>query len=210
MRKLLKILIVFCMAGLFTFPSYAEADSECSFHDGKNTWKMIDITDQSNISQVAKESQINLQISYTMKPRLFCDSEGVVYAEFPEGYEAQTQAYWDRISTIQGDVEFLKQWVLDNTQYNHNWEQDHMWDTYDALFSGQAICTGYSKLFRDLCKANGIACKVVVGWTSTGEYHAWNEMGDGAWVDLTYAETDPAYKLLTESQRASRIVENIF
>lgn len=55
-----------------------------------------------------------------------------------------------------------------------------------ALLEGQAVCSGYTRAFRDVCEAAGVPCVVVV---SDDEAHAWNQINvNGAWynVDVTW------------------------
>ena len=77
-----------------------------------------------------------------------------------------------------------------------------------------AICGGYAELFQILCKATGVECKIVVGYSkadekSIGTYqradHAWNVVkiqGDWKLVDVTwgsgYVEKDTFYQAFNE------------
>ncbi len=84
------------------------------------------------------------------------------------------------------------------------WEKCYMSYATSVLRSKKGICEGYSRLFYELCRLNGIHCKMVVGNASSNKMkidlermiknfptnHAWNEVQiDGKWyyADLTWA-----------------------
>lgn len=60
----------------------------------------------------------------------------------------------------------------------------------NTLATKKGICYDYASLFATMCRSQGIACKIVKGYSSSGVYHAWNEvLINGKWntVDITYA-----------------------
>lgn len=64
---------------------------------------------------------------------------------------------------------------------------------YGCLVEGKANCEGYAKAFRLLASEAGIRCAVVIGVTSEGENHAWDQVeigGDWYEVDATWDDTD--------------------
>nr|XP_034962817.1 kyphoscoliosis peptidase-like isoform X2 [Zootoca vivipara] len=57
----------------------------------------------------------------------------------------------------------------------------------DVLRSGKAICSGYARLFEEMCRVAGIQCKYLAGGCKSDDFkgksrHAWNAVYlDGKW-----------------------------
>lgn len=59
-----------------------------------------------------------------------------------------------------------------------------------GIITGKVICGGYSTIIRNLLSCVGIECRTILGITSSGEKHAWNQIKIGdTWynVDVTQA-----------------------
>lgn len=75
---------------------------------------------------------------------------------------------------------------MTNTNQNY-WKENPNPFTSKCIIEGQAVCAGYAELFQDMCKAIGLECYYITGYTTQGGkepvYHAWN----GVTIDgLTY------------------------
>lgn len=63
---------------------------------------------------------------------------------------------------------------------------------YGALVDGRTICNGYARLYKGLCDAVNLPCRVVFG-AKDGVPHSWNVVpagGDVRFVDCTYMDMD--------------------
>lgn len=102
---------------------------------------------------------------------------------------------------IEYDYEYLETGVHANDQN----------DTKSILFgeNKMAVCEGYSKVFKDLCKRAGIKCEYVVGnsrqgfsdISKVGNYHAWNVvwLSDEPYLfDVTWADGGNEEWLMTD------------
>jgi Transglutaminase-like superfamily len=77
-------------------------------------------------------------------------------------------------------------WITANIQYDHRFKNRVEGDTtltqepYNVMKTKRAVCIGYAKLFRELCRMSNIKAYVVEGIVKNGngflerEGHAWN------------------------------------
>ena len=80
----------------------------------------------------------------------------------------------------------------DITYYGTEHENDLVYTVYGALVAGYAVCEGYARSMRYLCKQLGIDCLIVTG-ISKEEQHMWNLVRfEDEWyhIDATWNDTD--------------------
>ncbi|MBP5311236.1 MAG: hypothetical protein J6112_00155 [Clostridia bacterium] len=75
-------------------------------------------------------------------------------------------------------------------------EQASVFDFYQAynvLVKHEAVCKGYADAFLELCKHEGILCKVITGEAPGGGRHAWNMIeadGTAYYIDVTWFDVE--------------------
>lgn len=68
-----------------------------------------------------------------------------------------------------------------------------MYQAYNVLVKGSAVCQGYADALLELMRRAGIRCEVVTGTAPSEGRHAWNKVySDGKvyYVDVTWYDTD--------------------
>ncbi len=97
------------------------------------------------------------------------------------------------------DYEKIKEvhnWLIDNIEYDVNFESDESYSISGALIEGKAVCEGYARSFKYIMDELGIPCVLVsgTGTNSNGETesHAWNYVQlDGKWYAIDVTWDDP-------------------
>lgn len=132
--------------------------------------------------------------------------EKALYTAPAEGVPSAVEDTARKITTgVKGDLARLAaiyDWVTANIAYDYDYYEGRSYTTGESagevLELGRAVCAGYAELTTQLCRAVGIPCKSVGGYTlasgeSWGEEHkglkpwetnhAWNEAYvEGRWV----------------------------
>lgn len=128
----------------------------------------------------------------------FCDS---IALSFPnKKYDSYTDVVGPLIRNVQTDHErfrVLFRWVAENIRYN---KSNRSADPDKVIQTGKAVCAGYAQLLASMCRAAGIHCEVITGYSKTQTSdigkkledtdHAWNAVElYGKWylVDVTWA-----------------------
>lgn len=88
-----------------------------------------------------------------------------------------------------------------------------MYQAYNVLINGNAVCRGYADALLELCRREGIYCEVVTGEAPSEGRHAWNAVEtdekrfyvDATWYDMDgisedYREGKPEYLFMTEEE----------
>ena len=91
------------------------------------------------------------------------------------------------------NIKLIHNYLIDNVEYDSNYESVNPYSIYGTLVQGQAVCEGYSRTFKYLLNAAGIECELVQGSATNSEgttqSHAWNIVYlEGKWyyVDTTW------------------------
>ena len=88
---------------------------------------------------------------------------------------------------------YINDYLAKNCVYVTGREGGYPATAYGCLVEGNANCEGYAKAFRLLSTKAGIKSAVIIGVTSEGENHAWDQVeigGDWYNVDTTWDDTD--------------------
>ena len=90
-------------------------------------------------------------------------------------------------------VEYIHDYLLDNTTYDKTFKQRGCYSIYGALVGKTCVCEGYAKAFKYLANEAGIECEIMQGdaTNKSGEIekHAWNCVklaGEWYLVDATW------------------------
>lgn len=92
-------------------------------------------------------------------------------------------------------------------------EESDIYSAYGVLVFGHAVCEGYARSFKLLCKYAGIECILVTGY-SKGVGHMWNMVNlDGNWyhVDVTWDDLrkEPLHTYLNVTELSIRADHDI-
>ena len=99
---------------------------------------------------------------------------------------ALTQQITEGKATDSIKIEAIYEWLTRNVNYDNTRKWQPEGDTvlrqepYNVVVLKKAVCMGYAKTFREMCRLSGIEAYVVEGWakSSSGslerEGHAWN------------------------------------
>lgn len=93
---------------------------------------------------------------------------------------------------------YIHDYIAENCSYIES-GRDYIETAFGCLVEKNANCEGYAKAFKYLCDNMDIPCIVVVGITSDGANHAWNQVQlNGVWynVDVTWDDCDDEFKLV--------------
>jgi Transglutaminase-like superfamily len=89
-------------------------------------------------------------------------------------------------ATDSAKITAIYDWLTDNITYDHAHKRQREGDTvlrqepYNVIAFKKAVCMGYAKTLRDMCRLSGIDAHLVEGWGKShnnaldGEGHAWN------------------------------------
>ena len=105
------------------------------------------------------------------------------------------------VNQISGLDDYMKvkrvhDYIIENTDYDQNLENDNIYNTYGALINHYAVCEGYSKSMKYLLDSVNIPCVIVCGIArnSNGETesHAWNYVKiNDLWYAIDCTWDDP-------------------
>ena len=193
---------------------------------------MVYLTDKED------EFSQNVNIAFsgvtTDHPELFwVSSDYTTYSKNEEKFYIKLKYYMDKtskaafVAALENRVEGIlaetegmsyfekEQYFHDYLCNNVTYTADGVYSRYSvigALVNGKAVCEGYSRAMQLLCKAAGINCSLVKGW-SDDTSHMWNIVEiSGEWyeLDVTWddiGEEGPRYKyfnLTTEEMLKDR------
>lgn len=114
----------------------------------------------------------------------------------------------------------IYEWVVTNLTYDHekakNVKTDYLPDVDKVMEEKTGICWDYASLMAAMLRSQGVPVKLVVGYTSRGEYHAWINVwseSDG-WVEgmiyfngQNWELMDPTFA--SSGKQSKRIMEYI-
>ena len=90
-------------------------------------------------------------------------------------------------------VGVIYEWVVTNLRYDTERAKDaksgklsgYLPDVDSVIAEKKGICFDYAALMAAMLRSQGVPVKLVVGYTSRGEYHAWINVWseDGGWVE---------------------------
>lgn len=150
-------------------------------------------------SQVLGQS-ISVKLSNELLPFLYPNQ----FANFKE--DSKAVQYADQLASKTGDeletVANIYNYVVQNISYDYdlakNVESTYLPVVDDVLAKGKGICFDYASLLTSMLRSQGIPTKLLVGYTSRGEYHAWisvhvSELG---WINNIISFDGQQWKLM--------------
>ena len=168
--------------------------------NGKNRFN-ISITDTSKISEselakleaLKEKNLIKIDRIYVKTGWNTTQNRGYSFQTF-KAIKQEISKYVDDIKndpSLTEEQKFLKvrQRITSSIRYNYGALRARQGDREfyssrnleDGLLNHTCVCAGYADIMKNVLSELNIECKYIEGDTSTGEYHAWNQvklMGD--------------------------------
>lgn len=126
------------------------------------------------------------------------------YVNYSAGSEAVKKAgelVKDAKDTL-GKVQAVYDWVVTNLSYDYEKaktvQSGYLPDVDRTMKEKKGICFDYASLMSAMLRSQGIPVKLVIGYTSKGEYHAWISVWseESGWVDDVIRFDGKAWKLM--------------
>lgn len=111
-------------------------------------------------------------------------------------------------STDEQKVRLIHDFIVDNFDYDSSDFRKSAGSVSDAIANGgKLVCSGYTRLFMQLCNKYGLECVPIYG-TGSGQNHTWNKVkvnGEWKYIDVTWDDNTSSdrWYLITESQMNS-------
>ncbi len=111
-------------------------------------------------------------------------------------------------STDEKKVRLIHDFIVNNFDYDSSDFRKSAGSVSDAIANGgKLVCSGYTRLFMQLCNKYGLECVPVYG-TGSGQNHTWNKVkvnGEWKYIDVTWDDNTSSdrWYLITESQMNS-------
>lgn len=108
-------------------------------------------------------------------------------------------------STDEQKVRLIHDFIVNNFDYDSSDFRSSAGSVSDAIANGsKLVCSGYTRLFMQLCNKYGLECVPVYG-TGLGQNHTWNKVkvnGEWKYIDVTWDDNTSSNRwyLITESQ----------
>lgn len=177
---------------------YYQAAVEAFTHDNADLFYLNVNKMYLNIETTKKitKTTYNVYISPKSGENYFAD--GFTSQEQVKNAMIQIEQERDNvISRLSGnqynDIVKIHDYLVDNVEYDENYNSIGIYSVYGALVKKLAVCEGYAKTFKYLLNSAGIECELIQGTATNSsgktESHAWNAVNlDGNWyfVDATW------------------------
>lgn len=104
------------------------------------------------------------------------------YCDILAQYTSKDANSWDNELAIHD-------YLVSNIRYEAG--DDAIYNAYDALINGKAVCNGYAECFKTFMDMLGIECTAISG-SAGGELHIWNQVNlEGEWYQVDVTWDDP-------------------
>lgn len=156
--------------------------------DGDGTYqitvnKNVSDTKYAQVLSASVEARLDDAFAPFLRPNQF-----VNYSEGSEAVEKARELGRDATDNL-GRVQAVYDWVVTNLSYDYDKaaavKTGYLPDVDRTMEEKKGICFDYASLMSAMLRSQGVPVKLVVGYTSRGEYHAWINVwseSDG-WID---------------------------
>ena len=169
--------------------------------DGNGTYKLAVLQNVSGnkYSQVLATS-ISVKLSDDLAPFLR-PNQFVNYSASSETVKKAQDLVKNASDTL-GKVQAVYNWVVTNLSYDYDKaatvKSGYIPDLDNILQVKKGICYDYASLMSAMLRSQGVPVKMVFGYTSTGEYHAWINVWseESGWMDSVIYFDGNSWKLM--------------
>ena len=169
--------------------------------DGSGTYKFVVC---KNVSGTKYASVLSASISVKLGDSLAPFLRPNQYVDYSAGSEAvglARELVKDKTDTL-GKVQAVYNWVVTNLTYDYDKartvKSGYLPDVDKVMAEKKGICFDYSALMSAMLRSQGVPVKLVVGYTSTGEYHAWINVWseESGWMNSVIYFDGSSWKLM--------------
>ena len=187
--------------------------------DGNGTYKFVVMKNVSGTkySQVLA-TNISVQLSSSLAPFLRPNQ----FVNYTSGSQAvkKAQELTRSANDTLGKVLAVYNWVVTNLSYDYDKaatvKSGYIPDLDNIMQVKKGICFDYASLMSAMLRSQGVPVKMVFGYTSTGEYHAWINVwsDESGWMNSVIYFDGNAWKLMdptfaSSSNQSKSIMEYI-
>ena len=169
--------------------------------DGSGTYKFVVCKNVSGTKYAsALSASISVQLGDSLAPFLRPNQ----YVNYNAGSEAVklAQELVKGAGDELGKVKAVYNWVVGNLSYDYDKaktvQSGYLPDVDKVMAEKKGICFDYAALMSAMLRSQGVPVKLVVGYTSTGEYHAWINVWsrESGWMDSVIYFDGSSWKLM--------------
>lgn len=187
--------------------------------DGDGTYQFTVCKNVSdNKYSKALSANISVELSDSFAPFLR-PNQYVNYSESSEAVAMAEELVKDATDNL-GKVKAVYDWVVTNLSYDYSKAKTvkvgYLPDVDNVMEEKKGICFDYAALMSAMLRSQGVPVKLVVGHTSTGEYHAWINVWseESGWMDSVIYFDGVSWKLMdptfaSSSNQSQTIMEYI-
>ena len=144
--------------------------------DGDGTYKFVVCKNVSGTKYVSALSiSVNAKLENSLAPFLR-PNQYVNYSKDSKAVKLAQELVKDAKDNL-GKVKAVYNWVVTNLSYDYDKaktvQSGYLPNVDKVMAEKKGICFDYSALMSAMLRSQGVPVKLVVGYTSTGEYHAW-------------------------------------
>ena len=169
--------------------------------DGDGTYQIVVCRNVSGTKYTQVLSAgIDAQLSDSLAPYLR-PNQYVNYSDSSEAVKKARELTADAADNL-GKVEAVYNWVVTNLAYDYEKagtvQSGYLPDVDKVLQEKKGICFDYASLMAAMLRSQGVPVKLVIGYTSTGEYHAWINVWseESGWIDSVIYFDGKVWKLM--------------
>ena len=169
--------------------------------DGDGTYQIVVCRNVSGTkyTQVLTAS-INARLSDSLAPFLR-PNQYVNYSDSSEAVKKARELTAGATDNLD-KVRAVYHWVVTNLTYDHDKaktvQSGYLPDVDKVLQEKKGICFDYASLMSAMLRSQGVPVKLVIGYTSPGEYHAWINVWseESGWIDSVIYFDGEVWKLM--------------
>ena len=169
--------------------------------DGNGTYKFVVCKNVSGTKYAqALSASITVKLDDSLAPFLR-PNQYVNYSENSEAVKKGQGLVKDAKDEL-GKVKAVYNWVVTNLSYDYDKaktvKSGYLPDVDKVMREKKGICFDYAALMSSMLRSQGVPVKLVVGYTSTGEYHAWINVWseESGWMDSVIYFDGKTWKLM--------------
>ena len=169
--------------------------------DGDGTYKFVVCKNVSGTKYASALSlSINVKLEDSLAPFLR-PNQYVSYVEDSKAVRLAQELAGNATDNL-GKVRAVYNWVVANLSYDYDKARTvrsgYLPDVDKVMEEKKGICFDYAALMSAMLRSQGVPVKLVVGYTSTGEYHAWINVWseESGWMDSVIYFDGSSWKLM--------------